>query len=501
MNKRVAIIDIGSNSARLVIFERSSKFGFHLISEQKSRVRIGEGAYKQNGYLQPIGIQRAYLALQSFTQSIDEYCVDEIFCVATSALRDAPNANEFILWIKRYLGLDIKIIDGKKEAFYGAVATSNLLPIIDAITIDIGGGSSDLSLIKNGKVTDTISLNLGTVRLKELFSDENTDTNRIKEYISKELEKLPNSFKDKQVIGLGGTIRALSKAIMLKIDYPFKKLHGFTYKIEDYRDYFNQIILSDNDNLKKLYIKDDRVDTIREGTLIFVKILEAISARNMITSGVGVREGIFLSLLLKNYNYIFPDNLNPSLVSMQDRFDNTNKNYINKVSSSVELLTLLKTNLNIECDYKDELISAILLSNIGKSLTIYNANEHAFYIASQELKYKYTHSQIILISMLLRTNIKDIKKNELYNKYKNMLPKKKIFKLLNFVYIVIVEIYNISKNANIKFRFNKNILYISSNKSLYLAKDNIKKIKRIKNFDIIIDDISKIPTIDSIIKI
>ena len=103
MNRRVAIIDIGSNSARLVIFERSSKFGFHLISEQKSRVRIGEGAYKQNGYLQPIGIQRAYLALQSFTQSIDEYCVDEIFCVATSALRDAPNANEFILWIKRYL--------------------------------------------------------------------------------------------------------------------------------------------------------------------------------------------------------------------------------------------------------------------------------------------------------------------------------------------------------------------------------------------------------------
>ncbi len=101
MIKRTAIIDIGSNSARLVIFETTSQYGFHLICEQKSKVRIGEGAYVKEGYLQPIGIKRAFLTLKSFIQTIDKYQVDDTLCVATSALRDAPNANIFTQWIKK----------------------------------------------------------------------------------------------------------------------------------------------------------------------------------------------------------------------------------------------------------------------------------------------------------------------------------------------------------------------------------------------------------------
>ena len=501
MNRRVAIIDIGSNSARLVIFERSSKFGFHLISEQKSKVRIGEGAYQKDGYLQPAGVTRAFLTLQSFVESIDRYCVDEVFCIATSALRDAPNRFKFISWIKESLGLEIKIISGNEEAFYGAVATINLLPITDGITIDIGGGSSDLSLIKNSKVIDSFSLNLGTVRLKELFFDKNRDISKAKKYISKELKKIPKRFKNDIAIGLGGTIRALSRAIMIQSNYPFKKLHAFSYKTDEYEEYFKSIIESDYIDLEKLNIKENRFDTIREGTLIFVKILSSISAKNMITSGVGIREGVFLSNMLQNYNYNFPDNLNPSLVSMQDRFDNTNKNYIKMISSTVELFTLLNTNLNIESDYRDELISAILLSNIGKSLTIYNINQHAFYIASQELNYKYTHSQIILISMLLLINGKDIKKIKLYKTYKSLLPQKKILKLLNFVYSTIVNIYDISQDLNIEFKYLNKTLYISSDKSLYLVKETLQKIAKPKKFEIEIEDVSKIPSINSIIKI
>jgi exopolyphosphatase/guanosine-5'-triphosphate,3'-diphosphate pyrophosphatase len=109
MAKRPAIIDIGSNSARLVIFEKSSHYGFHLICEQKSKVRIGEGAYEKEGYLQPAGIERAFLALQSFIYTIKKYRVRKTICVATSALRDAPNGKVFVKWIKKELGLDIKI--------------------------------------------------------------------------------------------------------------------------------------------------------------------------------------------------------------------------------------------------------------------------------------------------------------------------------------------------------------------------------------------------------
>jgi len=147
VKKRTAIIDIGSNSARLVIFEKTSKYGFHLICEQKSKVRIGEGAYAKKGYLQPIGIIRAYHTLKSFVQTIEKYQAKKIICVATSALRDAPNAKVFTQWIRNELGLSITVIDGLKEANYGAIAAINLLPIQEGITIDIGGGSSDIALI------------------------------------------------------------------------------------------------------------------------------------------------------------------------------------------------------------------------------------------------------------------------------------------------------------------------------------------------------------------
>ena len=181
MAKRTAIIDIGSNSARLVIFEKTSRYGFHLICEQKSKVRIGEGAYEKDGYLQPIGIKRAFLTLKSFIHTIDKYQAHKTLCVATSAIRDAPNGKTFTEWIKKELGLSIKIIDGKQEAIYGAIAASNLLPIHNAISIDIGGGSSDIALIKNGKIIDSYSLNIGTVRIKELFFDKALSSMKIHE--------------------------------------------------------------------------------------------------------------------------------------------------------------------------------------------------------------------------------------------------------------------------------------------------------------------------------
>ncbi len=277
MAKRTAIIDIGSNSARLVIFEKTSHYGFHLICEQKSKVRIGEGAYEKNAFLQPIGIKRAFLTLQSFTHTIEKFQVHKTICVATSALRDAPNGILFVKWIEQELGITIKIIDGNKEATYGAIAVNNLLPIHTAITIDIGGGSSDVALIQKGNIIDTYSLNLGTVRLKELFFDKAMSRQEInskaKEYIQLELQRLPVQFKNKLAIGIGGTARTLSKGIMKLSMHPLDKLHAFTYNIDEFKEYLEAIPLSSAKNLRKFGLKKNRYDTIREGTLIFNEIL------------------------------------------------------------------------------------------------------------------------------------------------------------------------------------------------------------------------------------
>ncbi|HHH20800.1 MAG TPA: Ppx/GppA family phosphatase, partial [Nitratifractor sp.] len=140
MPKRVAIIDIGSNSARVVIYHRTSRFGFHLIAQKKAAVRISEGSFDNNGILQENAIERTIEALHTFKSIISDYKARKTIIVATAAVRNAPNRDTFIQRVRKELGLKIKVIDGNKEAFFGAVAATNLLPLKStAITVDIGG--------------------------------------------------------------------------------------------------------------------------------------------------------------------------------------------------------------------------------------------------------------------------------------------------------------------------------------------------------------------------
>ncbi|HEY9191089.1 MAG TPA: Ppx/GppA phosphatase family protein [Sulfurovum sp.] len=500
MAKRTAIIDIGSNSARLVIFEKKSRYGFNLICEQKSKVRIGEGAYEKEGYLQPPGIKRAFLTLQSFLHTINKYQVNQTLCVATSALRDAPNREAFVQWIKKELGLAIKVIDGNKEARYGAIAANNLLPVKDGITIDIGGGSSDMALIKDGQIVDTYSLNLGTVRLKELFFDKGLTPEVTHEkataYIQQELLQLPEHFRHALAIGIGGTARTLSRGIMRQTAYPLDKLHAFSYEIENHRSYLDAITLSSAKKLKRFGLKKNRFDTIREGTLIFKEILAHIGAERVISSAVGVREGVFLEQLLKRDNLKFPSTINPSIVSILDRFKpmvtlEKRRKARQKLASS--LYSVLQKDIGDDKAYENELQYALKLSGIGKTLTIYRSHQHAFYIAMQELNYGFTHEQILLISLLLRMYGKELLNKPLFEQYKPLLPEKQTLLWLSFIYTLTVLLHEASNRADIRFTYENRTLRILSDKPLHLVKEKIKALEKPVPFAIIIEDEKSIP--------
>ena len=128
MAKRTAVIDIGSNSARMIIIEKTSRFAFHLLHEVKSRVRIAEDAYQNGGELQEGAIHRTVLVLKDFIQIANSYDVRKTLCVATSAVRDAGNKKQFLSLVKKEVGLNIKVISGEKEAYLGGIACANLLP-------------------------------------------------------------------------------------------------------------------------------------------------------------------------------------------------------------------------------------------------------------------------------------------------------------------------------------------------------------------------------------
>lgn len=471
MAKRTAIIDIGSNSVRMVIFERTSRFAFHIIYKVTSRVRISEDAYQNNNNLQEQPMLRAYKALEEFSLIIKQYKVRKTLCVATSALRDAPNKKAFVSQIKRELFLNIKVIDGEREAYLGGIAAANLLHLKSALTIDIGGGSTELALYEKRKVIHTFSLNLGTVRLKELFFDKG-DIEGAKEYIRNELSQLPSAFQHSQLVGIGGTLRYLSKMIAEKEDLYFKKLHGFSYAVAEQENYFNEIMNANEHELKELGVKKERLDVIQPGLLILQLLIEHIGAKNIITSSVGVREGLYLSDLLRTQQDTFPANYNPSVTSLLDRFTNENRDI--DINRTDKLFDLCAHTLNIEPHYKPLFLTALKLGEIGKVIDLYESHQHSYYLLLNSLNYGFSQEETVLISTLVRYQHGKAPSETHLRNYTKYLPKPQTTKALSLLTSLARILYSdIDYAQNMKVSIDKDVLSIDTQYD-YLLRESIE---------------------------
>ncbi|MCI5968481.1 Ppx/GppA phosphatase family protein [Helicobacter sp.] len=475
MAKITAIIDIGSNSARMAIFEKTSHLGFHLLHETKSKVRISESTYAHNGYLQPAPMERAISALKDFLRIAKSHKARKILCVATSAVRDAPNKSDF-LKLARKIGLNIKVISGEQEAYFGALSALNLLPYASGISIDIGGGSTECALIENHKIIDKASLDIGTIRLKELFFDKN-DLIGAKDFVQNALYKLPSHFHHKRIFGIGGTARALSKTIQKRIQYPINTLHAFEYDFFAHAEFFRTIYCTKPSELPKLGIKEDRIDSIQGGALIFHLSLLHFGAENVVTSGVGIREGVFLNDLLRNENGHFPPNFNPSVRNLKDRFQ---KNTAQSNAQKLLAMRLFSTQENLALippTYKKHLSISAELCNIGIALNFYEKSYHSDYILLNALSYGLTHQERLLIATLVRYASKKIPESL---PYLELLPNLKTLQILSF-FVGLSEILSQNENPH-DFHFilfsglNGYTLQITHPSISYLVQEKLKKL-------------------------
>lgn len=477
MAKRVSVIDIGSNSVRMVIFEKTSRFAFHLLHEEKSKVRISENAYNHDGALQELPMQRTFDALENFLHISNSFQARKVFCVATSALRDASNKELFTQKVKEKLKLNIKVISGDEEAYYGAIACANLLPIQkEALCIDIGGGSTEFAYIDEKNVSYTLSLKLGTVRLKELFFDTG-NINAAKAYIDAELEALP-VLQIKKLIGIGGTFRAISSAILSNANYPLAKLHGYEYSIDIFKSFISAVLDADENQLSSLGIKSNRFDVIKPGTLILKRLIKKLNISQIVTSGVGVREGVYLSDLLRNTKHKFPHNYNTSVAYLIDSHI-PNTYYSNQLSSlSKKLFDLTKEHLGLEESYRYELGLAAKLYPSGSNVHFYSKNKHAYYLIQSALEYGFTHASITLIATLTKYAKSRLPAESHLEKYAELLPSPRTTNALSYLLsLSIALLSHRPKNFDFEMNFNDGILSITSTKNLYLAKDAVSKLE------------------------
>lgn len=485
MAKRTAIIDIGSNSISLVVYEKSSRYAFHLIEKIRSKVRIGEGAYLNGGHISDKAMQNAYSALRDFSLVSKSLGCKKVLCVATSALRDAPNKVQFVKKIDKELGIKIKIIDGKKEAYFGAVAALNLLPKIDSVTtIDIGGGSTELAKIENGEVIDCISLDIGTVRLKELFSDNKTSFFDISTYIDDILQTLPDLYKSRHIVGIGGTIRALSFAILKNAKYPIDSLHSFEYSYSKNNSFIVSISKSSTKELKKSSISKSRYDTISQGSSIFYKLCNKLESKTVIVSKAGVREGVYLCDILRNSNNKFPHNFNVSIKNLIDRFAIYNKHIPHLQRSAAGIYDQIHHIFDPKKKYQRTLLMASKLLLIARRINIYSNSDMGFSFLVENLNFTLSHKEKILIAIILKFAHKNSMSKKDIKKLDVLLPSKAVIEWLSFILSLTVCINKNKTLKKIEVKYSKDLLTISGKESLFLCQECVNKLKKPIKMDI-----------------
>ena len=479
MSKVTTIIDIGSNSMRMVVLQKSSRFAFSLINETKSRVKISEGCYENNGNLQDIPMQRAFESLKSFLNISNALKSRKIMCVATSALRDAPNSKVFISKVKKELGLNIKVIDGEKEAYYGGVAASNLLHDDTFVTVDIGGGSTEFSFVKNGKIEKSISLDIGTVRIKELYFNKN-NIEGAKTYILDNLKKIfdLNIEIPKKIVGIGGSIRALSKIVMAKNRYPLDILHGFTYNVKNEVSLFDRISRAkNNEDLKSFGVKKDRFDTIKEGAFIFKTILDELNIEEVVTSGVGVREGVYLTDLLRTSNHKFPENYNVSVRSLLDRFQIDEKQSAYLGNNAKKIFDALKPFHNLEDKYRELLVVASKLHSIGSTLNFYKSNDNAFDFILNGLNYDFLHTSRVVVAHTIKFSKKSLPSRSEISQYEELLPSLRVMQWMSFMISLNLAVNQDFSRPKVEYRLEDEELTIILPNRSFLIESNIDKLE------------------------
>ena len=297
--KRIAIIDLGSNSIRFIIMSISKDGSYKLTYQEKRAIRLSRGMTDDGMNLTEEAQERALSCLKVYAHIAEVQKIDKMFAVATAAVRNAENGADFLQRVQEETGIPIVMISGREEARLGYLGVINTINLTDFIMFDLGGASVELSLVRGRKRICSVSIPIGAVTLTELFHSEDTVPpslrKKISAYIQQKLKKedwLKNS--DLPIVGVGGTLRNLAKIHQRRIHYPIPKIHNYEFPISDFFAIVTDICNLTCAERKKIPgLSAERSDIICAGSLVIEELLRISGSKNLIVSGCGLREGIF----------------------------------------------------------------------------------------------------------------------------------------------------------------------------------------------------------------
>jgi exopolyphosphatase/guanosine-5'-triphosphate,3'-diphosphate pyrophosphatase len=406
--ERVAIVDMGSNSWRLVVYgyEPGTPW-WSLVDEIREAVRIGAGMGEKR-LLRPERIDRAIHTAAVF----DAFCrasgIDRIHAVATSAIRDARNGEDLLDAIRRDTALDPHVISGEEEARYGFLAVVNSTTLGDGFGLDMGGGSIQTLRIAGRGLEDAESMPLGSVSVSEGYLPGEKATAKqmkaLRRHVAAELDALGWWNGGGRLVGIGGTIRNLAAAAMKRLDLPDIDVQGFTISREALEELIELLAATPASKRGGVSgIKPDRGDVILGGALVLAAALDAGGFDAVEVTEAGLREGIFFERLLGERR-LFEDVRRESVENLAHRFTSDPDHVRHVAALSLAMFDgLAAAGLHDLGPAERELLwAACLLHDIGTAIDYDDHHRHSHYLILNAGLPGFSPRELVLIGLIAR---------------------------------------------------------------------------------------------------
>jgi len=407
---RIAAIDVGSNSVRQIVADVSPTGQIRVVDEMKTMPRLGEGL-ELTGALGQTALDAAVAAVQRMVVLARQLSAERIEIVATSAVRDASNSHEFTSRVREGTGIDVRVLSGEQEAllcFRSALAHFDL-GSGRSLVMDIGGGSLELVLSKDGLIERMASMPFGAVRLTERFLSPTVKpkgVRQLREFVRDGLRRaVPvKDWRGTRVIGSGGTFTNLAAIVSHRQGVAVRSTHGTRVtrvELEHVLDWMQRLAPEERAQVQGL--NPARAGIIVAGLATAAEVLARFDARDLLTSSYGIREGLLLESARVTPVVADPGAARErSVREFAERCHYEEPHSRQVQALSLQLFDALSPRLALGAVDRRILSDAALLHDVGYHINYENHNKHSFHLISHAELLGMTPAEQIAIAHVAR---------------------------------------------------------------------------------------------------
>ncbi len=423
---RFGMIDIGSNSIRLVIYEKVDEAGYRIIDESKQSARLSE-RITHEGILPDEHINELVEILTRFRLLCTAHQVTNLRAVATAAIRNAFNTEHIVDRVQALTGITIDVLSGAEEARMGFLGVMNTMCETDGFLIDIGGGSTEVTLVKNRSILHSVSFPFGAVNMTKVFSSQGVmseeQVHQMEQMIeiSVSKEKWISSSPGLPCIGVGGTFRTIAKLDQHVTDYSLSLTHHYELTESNARNVYSKLFPLDPEKRKKIYgVSKDRADLIIPGMLIALTLIRIIKGTHFVISGNGLRDGLFFDHVMgfhEPINDVIEKNTR-NLLEMHPEVSKVHVEHVNLLALRLydEMISMHGHGERV----RKLLSAASLLYRIGVGIQFHEYYKHTYYLIAYSRLGGLSHRETLIVALTAAYKSK-VRVREFFNLHRDIL--------------------------------------------------------------------------------